>query len=135
MWVVEWRTIKPDNYTFEPQGRPGSFDPIITRYSKLVEVIVGLAAGSIVLLAGSNGFRNGAGVKLPPEYASPLMLLAMSVVFSVMFVALCSHNYEEWQHHCTYTHHRFRFSVALGFSGLICFALGYCWLGYAFVTH
>jgi len=132
LYVLAWRSINPDNYTFEPHGRPpGSYEPILARYSKLAELIVGLATSSIVLLAGSSVFRSAG--KLPKGYGSPLVLLAMSVIWGVLFVGWSNYNYEEWQHHNTYSHHRYRFSFALGFAGLLCFAVGYVWLGFALV--
>ncbi len=134
LYGIAWRTIKPENYTFEPSGRlPGSFEPILARYQRLAEFIVGLATGSIVLLAGSSVFRSGSAGKLPHGYGSPLVLLATSVIFSVLFIAWLSYNYEHWQHHGTYSHHRYRLSVALGFAGLLCFAVGFVWLGFALV--
>jgi hypothetical protein len=117
-------------YTFEPRG-VGSFSPILARYIRLVEFLVGLATSSIVLLAGSSIFRSAG--RLPKGYGSPLVLLAMSVVYAVLFIALANYNYEEWQHHQNYTRYKYRSSIALGFSGLLCFALGYLWLGFVLV--
>jgi hypothetical protein len=130
-YAIAWKSIKPClTYSFEPRG-PGSFEPILARYSRLTEFIVGLATSSIVLLAGSSVFRSGG--KLPKVYGSPLVLLALSVVCAVMFIACSNYNYEEWQHHGTYSHHRYRVSLALGFSSLLCFAVGHCWLAFALV--
>jgi phosphoglycerol transferase MdoB-like AlkP superfamily enzyme len=130
-YTIAWTNTKPSNsYTFEPRG-PGSFEPILARYSRLVEFIVGLATSSIVLLAGSSIFRSAG--KLPKAYGSPLVLLASSVICAVLFIALCNYHYEEYQHHNNYNHHKYRLNVALGFSGLVCFAAGYLWLGFALV--
>jgi hypothetical protein len=121
--------IKPGSYTFEPRG-PGSFEPSLNRYTRLTEFIVGLATGSIVLLAGSSVFH--AQGRLPQLYGAPLVLLAMSVVWLVIFIACTTYFYEDWLHHPhNHTHHRYRLSVALGFSGLLCFGVGYVWLGFA----
>src|SRR2546430_12477399 len=51
------------------------------------------ATGSIVLLAGSSVFRSD-GKLLPKVYGSPLVLLAMSVVWAVLFVACVNYYYE-----------------------------------------
>ena len=133
LYLAAWRLIKalPNGYTFEPQGRPGSFEPILARYSKLAELIIGLATSSIVLLAGSSVFRSAG--KLPKAYGSPLVLLAVSVIWGVVWLAWTNYHYESWQHQETYSHHRYRLSVAFGFSGLLCFAVGYVWLGFALV--
>src|SRR6266851_4494425 len=103
------RTKGNYTYTFEPRG-PGSFEPILARYIRLVEFVVGLATSSIVLLAGSSIFRSAG--KLPKSYGSPLVLLAMSVICAVLFIACTNYNYEEWQHHGTYSHYRYRLSLA-----------------------
>jgi hypothetical protein len=128
--IAYLRTKGSFTYTFEPRG-PGSFEPILARYVRLVEFLVGLATSSIVLLAGSSIFRSAG--KLPKGYGSPLVLLAMSVVYAVLFIALANYNYEEWQHHENYTRHKYRSTIALGFSGLLCFAVGYLWLGFVLV--
>lgn len=94
--------------------------------------MVGLATGSIVLLAGSSIFRSGG--KLPKTYGSPLVLLAFSVIFAVLFIALCNYHYEEFQHHNNYSHHKYRLNIALGFAALVCFSAGYLWLGFALVS-
>jgi hypothetical protein len=134
-WVRVKKPKEGFSYTFEPDRRPGSFEPVIARYTKLAEVIIGLATGSIVLLVGTNGLRNGINTKLPSSYGPPLVLLAMSVVFIVTFISLCSYTYEEWQHHKNYSHHKYRLNVALGFAGLFCFGIGYLWLAFVLVEH
>jgi hypothetical protein len=126
------RTIpKGYEYTFESRGA-GSFEPTLTRYARLVEVIIGLSTGSIALLAGSSFFHDKS--KLPEAYGNPLALLAMSILALVLFIGLLTFFYEEWQHHPDqYTHTRCRLIVRLGFTGLLCFASGYGWLAYALV--
>ena len=130
-YAIASASTKPSNsYTFEPRG-PGSFEAILARYSRLVEFIVGLATSTIVLLAGSSIFRSAG--KLPSAYGSPLVLLASSVICAVMFIALCNYHYEEYLHHNNYNYWKYRLNIALGFSGLLCFAVGYLWLGFALV--
>jgi ATP/ADP translocase len=124
--------VKPDKYTFEYRGE-GSFEPTLNRYTQLVEFIVGLATGSIVLLAGSSVLRTGG--KLPPCFGSPMVLLAMSTVFLVLFIGCTTFFYEDWLHHKNQTHTKYRLSVALGFAGLLCFTVGYCWLAFALVGN
>jgi hypothetical protein len=132
LYIVAHLAIQPGSFTFEPRG-PGSFEPILTRYTRLTELIISLATGSIVLLGGSSIFRSAG--KLPSSYGSPLVLLASSVVFALLFLALCNYRYEEWQHHNNYSHQRYRLNVALGFAGLLTFAVGYVWLGFALVSN
>jgi len=130
-YVIAYFDIKPGTYPMDFAG-PRSFEPGMTRYARLVEFLVGLATGSIVLLAGSSILR--AGGKLPPSYGSPLVLLATSVIFSVLFLAIFVFRYEESLHGNPYTHHWYRGVFALGFAGLVCFSLGYIWLGFALVS-
>jgi hypothetical protein len=110
----------------------------MTRYARLVEFQIGLATTSIVLLAGSSVLHSSANLqagKLPKSYGSPLVLLAVSVVMSLLFLSVFVYSYEESLHDPKfYTHHIFRFVTACGFSGLFCFVLGYVWLAFALVS-
>jgi hypothetical protein len=120
--------VKPGAYPIDHAG-PRSFEPGMTRYTRLVEFIVGLATGSIVLLGGSSVLKSGG--KLPRAYGTPLVLLAMSVVFSVIFLALFVYSYEESLHDPKfYNHYIYRSVFTLGFSALFCFSFGYVWLGF-----
>ena len=129
-YVVTCFSVPKGNYTFEHRG-PGSFEPTLKRYTHLVEFIVGLASGSIVLLGGSSVWQSGG--RLPSKFGSPLVLLAASVVLLVLFLACTTFFYEDWLHNQRQTHHRYRLSVALGFAGLLCFAVGYCFLAFSLV--
>jgi hypothetical protein len=124
-------------YPIDHSG-PRSFEPGITRYTRLVEIQIGLATGSIVLLAGSSFLHpvgNLPAGHLPTSYGSPLVLLAMSVVLSLLFISVFSYSYEETLHDANfYKHNVFRLVTALGFSGLLCFAVGYVWLAFALVS-
>ena len=121
----------PQGGVFEARG-PGSFEPGLARYIRLVEFVVGLSTGSIVLLASSSAFRSGG--KLPKSYGSPLVLLTMSVALSVGFLALMVHSYERSLHDPKLFSGRIYALInALGFSALLCFALGYLWLGISLV--
>lgn len=115
-----------------------SFEPGITRYVRLVEFQIGLATGSIVLLGGSSFLHPADNLTvghLPKSYGSPLVLLAMSVVLSLLFIAIFIYSYEESLHDPNfYGHHVYRLVTALGFSGLFCFAVGYVWLAFALVS-
>jgi len=131
-YLGAWEFVPRGKYTFEHRG-PGSFEPTLARYDGLVKFIVGLATGSIAIVTGTSLFRNAGSV--PQIMGSPLVLLAMSVVFFVMFLGLTSFFYEDWLHHQNQTHHKYRISVALGFAGLLCFAAGYFMLAFALVGH
>ena len=140
-YLLAMLSIKPlekgVGYKIDHSG-PRSFEPGITRYTRLVEFQIGLATGSIVLLAGSSLLHPAdklAVGHLPKSYGSPLVLLAMSVVLSLLFIAVFMYSYEESLHDPNfYGHNLYRFVTALGFSGLFCFAVGYVWLAFALVS-
>ncbi|MGO9254810.1 MAG: hypothetical protein ACLQU1_00695 [Bryobacteraceae bacterium] len=52
-------------------------------YLDIAKFVLGLAAGSIVLLAGSLNFSQSNG-RTPKPFAPPLFLVAMSVVYGVL---------------------------------------------------
>ncbi|HEY5174079.1 MAG TPA: hypothetical protein VII95_00760 [Terriglobales bacterium] len=115
------------SFTFDKPGQPGSFEARLTNYIRAGEFVVGLATSSIVILVGSSALY--AGGHLPWVYASPLILLALSVVYGILFMVLIVFNYEAFQHNpgC-YTRARYVRNQALGFSSLVCFCGGYLWL-------
>jgi hypothetical protein len=118
-------------FNLDPQGVPGAFDPLLTKYIKAAEFIIGIATGSIVLLIGSSalhiegGGMSGHGGHLPWFFASPLLLLGWSVMFGVAFIVWEIFSYEEYQHGNPHTKKVYSVSEALGFGSLGCFCLGY----------
>jgi hypothetical protein len=140
-YVLAMLAIKPlakgNGYKIDHSG-PRSFEPGMTRYTRLVEFQIGLATGSIVLLAGSSVLHPADKLvvgHLPQSFGSPLVLLAMSVVLSLLFIAVFMYSYEESLHDPNfYGHAVYRLVTALGFSGLFCFAVGYVWLAFALVS-
>lgn len=114
-------------FTFEPQGRVGAFEPVLTRYIRLAEFVIGLASGSIVLLVGSSVFKGNSG-HLPWYYASPLLLLGACVLFGFAFMLWIQFWYEQFQHGVSY--HRWAYSITktLGFCSAAYFCIGYIWL-------
>ena len=125
--ILELRTPKGD-FTFEPFE--GFFDKILPIYLDIAKFIVGLGAGGIVLIVGSSAL--GSAKRLPQPYASPLFLLAASVVFGLVFMPLLVLNYEAFKHGtATYSRWRYIRNRALGYSSLACFCIGYGWLIWA----
>ena len=127
VWVVASLQTGSGSFTFDKPGQPGSFEARLTNYIRAGEFVVGLATSSIVLLVGSSALH--AGGRLPWIYASPLILLALSVVYGILFMVLLVFNYEAFQHNpgC-YIRSRYVRNQALGFSSLVCFCGGYLWL-------
>lgn len=114
-------------YNLDPQNIPNAFEPFLIKYLRAGEFIVGLATGSIVLLVGSSALHGQSG-HLPWFYASPLILLAESVLFGVIFMVWLIFNYEDHKHGNPHTKMKYAVSETLGFSSLACFCLGYFWL-------
>jgi hypothetical protein len=126
VWIIVLVSTEKGNFTFEPTD--GFLDKILPIYLDVAKFIMGLAAGGIVLIIGSSALSS-TNKRLPPEYASPLLLLAMSIFYGIVFMPLLVLNYEAWKHNeYKYTRSRYIRNRTLGFSGLICFCLGYGWL-------
>lgn len=120
-----------ESYELNPKGEAGRFDPLLSKYIRASEFIIGIATGSIVLLVGSSALRieggsiSGHGGQLPWFFASPLLLLAWSVIFGAAFIVVEILAYEEYQHGNKHTKMVYSFCEALGFTSLVCFGLGY----------
>ncbi len=114
-------------FNLDPQNRPGAFEPFLAKYIRAAEYVIGLATGSIVLLVGSSALH-GQGGHLPWFYASPLLLLALCVIYGVGFMVWLIFNYEEHRHSNPHTRLAYSLSLSLGFSSLSCFCVGYVWL-------
>ena len=100
-------------------------------YLDITKYVLGLAAGSIVLLVGSLNF-NQSGARSLKSFASPLFLVAISIIYGVLFMILLTVNYEYHLHHPNHPHSYTRFQYtrnqSLGFGALVCFCISYIWL-------
>ena len=100
-------------------------------YLDITKYVLGLAAGSIVLLVGSLNFNASSGRSLKP-FASPLFLVAASIIYGVLFMILLAVNYEHHLHHPndprSYTRFQYTRNQSLGFGALVCFCISYLWL-------
>lgn len=135
-WLMLWprqerrwyrKLISNHSFDFEPLGEKGAFEKLLANYLDIAKVIIGLASGSIVLLVGSASFRLTG--RLPASFASPLFLLALTILYAVFFMVFEILNYEDFRHK-TRRYSRFKYSrnIALGFGSLLCFCVGYVWL-------
>jgi hypothetical protein len=124
VWTACYLNKEFESYNLDPQATPGAFEPLLSKYIRASEFIIGLATGSIVLLVGSSALHAQGG-RLPWFYASPLLLLGWSVILGVAFIVWLIFSYEEYQHGNKHTKFVYSISEALGFSSLGCFCLGY----------
>jgi|SRR5580704_97169 hypothetical protein len=120
-------SLGPGPFNLDPMAKAGAFEPFLAKYIRLSEFVIGLATGSIVLLVGSSALHGQSG-HLPWFYASPLLLLALCVVYGIAFISWLIYDYEEYQHGNPHTRPRYALSLTLGFSSLACFLVGYVWL-------
>ena len=119
--ILEWRTPKFDAFAFEPAD--GFFEKILAIYLDIAKFIIGLASGGIVLIVGSSALASSK--RLPPVYACPLFILAMSVFFGIIFMPLLVLNYEAFKHKTSpYARWQYIRNRALGYSSLSCFCIG-----------
>jgi len=125
--LLSYFTKQFESYNLDPQDKAGTFEPILTRYLRATEFIIGLATGSIVLLVGSSALHGQSG-HLPWFYASPLLLLGLAVLYGVGFMVWIIYGYEMYQHGNPHTKIKYATTETLGFSSLLCFAAGYVWL-------
>jgi hypothetical protein len=130
LYLVLYFTKEFEVYNLDPKNKPLAFEPFLARYLRASEFVIGLATGSIVLLVGSSALHGQSG-HLPWVYASPLLLLAWCVLYGVMFMVWLILHYEGHQHGDPHTRKAYALSETLGFSSLLCFALGYVWLIFA----
>ena len=127
-----WLTLHRMNskvvaYNLGPGGDPQAYEPILLRYIRFAEFMIGLATGSIVLIVGSSAIH-GQGGKLPWFYAPPLLLVANSVIFGLAFMASQLVTMENGLHGNPHTTASYTLNETLGYSSLVCFVCGYFWL-------
>jgi hypothetical protein len=124
--VVHWKTGKKESFQMDADGESG-FEKLLLLYVDVTKFVLGLATGSIVLLVGSSAFH--AGGRLPDSFASPLFLLALSVLYGILFMTLLTLDYESYRHNrLSYKRSKYVPNQAFGFGALLCFFAGYTWL-------
>ncbi|HKP45453.1 MAG TPA: hypothetical protein VJT50_02565 [Pyrinomonadaceae bacterium] len=127
-WVIAYlRLVRGNSFDFDAGAEAGEFEKRLANYIDIGKFILGLASGSIVLLIGSSALRKSE--TLPGAYASPLFLLALSIVYGIFLMVFLTTNYEAYKHKTSdYTSFKYSRNVALGYSTLFCFCVGYAWL-------
>lgn len=130
LWLLKWRSLPAGHFEMDIGEEKGSFIPLLKMYVNIVKLVIGLASTSISLLVGTATFRStGSAGPILSAFASPLFLLALSIVWGVCFMALIALDYEAYRHNVApYTRFKYARNQAFGFGCLMCFALGYLWL-------
>jgi len=126
MWLLAFLRVKAQFLDMDARGEKGAFEKILASYIDLAKFIIGLASGSIVLLVGSSALHSTP--RLPDSFASPLFLLALSVLYGILFMVWLTLNYEQYRAHGRYSRFKYGRNLACGFSALLCFCIGYGWL-------
>jgi hypothetical protein len=124
-WSIVWTRV-PKHYKPKFDQGDGSFEKLLDIYLDVTKFILGLAAGGIVLIVGSFSLKHGCRPNVP--FASPLFLLAMSILYGLLFMPLLVLNYESFKHGVEHTRLRYIRNRVLAYSGLSCFCIGYAWL-------
>jgi hypothetical protein len=131
IWLIVFLRTGREAVVFDPGGEHGEFGKgLLPIYLDIAKFVLGLAAGSIVLLVGSLNF-NRSNARPLKSFASPLFLVAMSIIYGVLFMILLVFNYEYHLHHPdshSYTRFKYTRNQALGFTALACFCVSYIWL-------
>jgi hypothetical protein len=132
IWLMVYMRTKGKPVVFDPGSKHGEFGKrLLPMYLDITKFVLGLAAGSIVLLVGSLNFNQSNGRSLKP-FASPLFLVAMSIIYGVLFMIFLALNYEHHLHHPndphSYTLFKYTRNQSLGFGSLVCFCISYIWL-------
>jgi hypothetical protein len=132
IWLAIYLRSRGQPVVFDPQNKHGEFGKrLLPMYLDITKFVLGLAAGSIVLLVGSVNL-NQSNVRSLRSLASPLFLVAMSIIYGVLFMIFLALNYEHHLHHPndprSYTRFKYTRNQSLGFSALVCFCISYIWL-------
>src|SRR6204780_5503089 len=132
IWFIVYLTTRGQPVVFDPGNKHGEFGKtLLPMYLDITKFVLGLAAGSIVLLVGSLNLNQSSARSLK-SFASPLFLVAMSIIYGVLFMILLALNYEYHLHHPndprSYTRSQYTRNQSLGFGALVYFCISYMWL-------
>jgi fatty acid desaturase len=116
IWLAVFLSTRGAPVVFDPGGQHGEFGKmLLPTYLDIAKFVLGLAA-----------------VRPLTTFASPLFLVAMSIIYGVLFMILLVFNYEYHLHHPndprSYTRFAYTRNQSLGFSALACFCISYIWL-------
>src|SRR5580692_761835 len=88
-WLITFLKSRGQPVVFDPGGKHGEFGKrLLPMYLDITKFVLGLAAGSIVLLVGSLNINQSSARPSLRSFASPLFLVAMSIIYGVLFMIL-----------------------------------------------
>jgi hypothetical protein len=126
IWLTVW--IRALGWSGPPTFTPNGidFDPRHGHYMKTAEVVVALASASLLFIPK---LRVDTHLR---SYSFTMVLLGASVLFCVLFMAGLTYFYENFLYrNDSYSAWKYGLVNALGFSGLLCFAIAYVVLAVA----
>jgi len=125
IWLIVFFQTQGESFNFEVER--GEFEKLLVVYLDIAKFILTLAGGGIVLIISSTALASTK--RLPAAYASPLFLLAMSIVYGILFMPFLALDYEGFRNRQNpYRRSSYVRNQTLGFSTLTCFCVGYAWL-------
>lgn len=132
-WLLIYVSLSKGPFDMDIKGKEATFLPLFTIYVDIAKFVIGFASTSIAALIGATIFSsNKATAPLLKSFSSPLFLLALSLIFGILFMSFLALDYEDYRHNqpgkSTYTRFKYSRNQAFGFDCLSCFALGYLWL-------
>src|ERR1035438_3337646 len=120
IWLIAYLKGNGRPAVFDPQGQHGEFGKnLLHIYLDIAKTVLGLAAGSIVLLVGAMNFSSAGARHSLTAFASPLFLVAMSIIYGVLFMIMLVLSYEHHLHHPndpnSYTRFQYTRNQSVGF--------------------
>jgi hypothetical protein len=132
LWLIVFLRTPGTSFTFDPGGSEGEFGKtLLPMYLDIAKFVLGLAAASIVFCLFGSSNVNQPSARPLKYFASPLFLVAMSIIYGVLFMIFLVLNYENHRNRPgenSYTRFKYTRNQAFGFSSLACFCIGYTWL-------
>jgi len=132
LWLIVFLRTKGESFTFDPGGNEGEFaKTLLPIYLDIAKFVLGLAAASIVFCLFGSSNLSQPNARPLKAFASPLFLVAMSIIYGVLFMIFLVLNYEDHRNRPdakSYSRFRYTRNQAFGFSALACFCVGYTWL-------
>ena len=137
VWLIAYLSLEKGPFNMDFPGEVGSFLKMLKIYCDIAKVVIGFASATIAALIGTSILNsNGAAGSLLKPLASPLFVLAFCILWGVCFMAFETTDYEAYRHRqIQYTRFRYSRNLALGYSCLLCFTVGYLWLIVVVTSH